>query len=97
MQQAPETMEIAEAEHATRVEHGAVPDDAEAFWSDVFVHQGGLPWRRFVQSGACHAAAILVIWAGPAFGPFTTLDHETTRVHTCPGNLLHAFRVFAAD
>ncbi|MFY9741272.1 MAG: energy transducer TonB [Candidatus Sulfotelmatobacter sp.] len=65
MQQAPETMEIAEAEHATRVEHGAVPDDAEAFWSDVFVHQGGLPWRRFVQSGACHAAAILVIWAGP--------------------------------
>ncbi|MGC1370532.1 MAG: TonB family protein [Candidatus Sulfotelmatobacter sp.] len=64
MQQAPETTEIAEAEHATRVEDSAVADDAAAFWSDVFVHHGGLPWRRFVQSGACHAVAILVIWAG---------------------------------
>jgi TonB family protein len=40
--------------------------NAEDFWSDVFVH-GGLPWWRFLQSGAYHAAAILMIWAGSRF------------------------------
>jgi TonB family protein len=34
-----------------------------AFWPDVFVDRG-LPWRRFLQSGACHVLALAVIWAG---------------------------------
>jgi TonB family protein len=34
-----------------------------AFWSDVFVNRG-LPWHRFLQSGACHLLALAMIWAG---------------------------------
>jgi TonB family protein len=34
-----------------------------AFWPDVFVDRG-LPWRRFLQSGACHILALAMIWAG---------------------------------
>jgi TonB family protein len=34
-----------------------------AFWPDVFVDRG-LPWRRFLQSGACHVLALTLIWAG---------------------------------
>jgi TonB family protein len=37
-----------------------------AFWPDVFVDRG-LPWRRFLQSGACHVLALAVIWAGSRF------------------------------
>lgn len=37
-----------------------------AFWVDVFVERG-LPWRRLLQSGACHILAIAVIWAGSRF------------------------------
>ena len=48
-------------------EQSAVTHDDEAFWSDVFVRQGGLSWRRFLQSGACHLAVILVIWVGSRF------------------------------
>ena len=36
------------------------------FWTDVFV-DGGLPWRRFLQSGAYHVLALIVIWAGSRF------------------------------
>jgi TonB family protein len=32
------------------------------FWPDVFVDRG-LPWRRFLQSGAFHVLAIALIWA----------------------------------
>src|ERR1700730_17237997 len=37
-----------------------------AFWPDVFVDHG-LPWRRFLQSGACHVLALTVAWAGSRF------------------------------
>jgi TonB family protein len=37
-----------------------------AFWSDVFVDRG-LPWRRFLQSGAYHVLALAMIWAGSRF------------------------------
>ncbi len=33
------------------------------FWTDVFVDRG-LPWRRFLQSGAYHVLALAMIWAG---------------------------------
>ena len=33
------------------------------FWPDVFVDRG-LPWRRFLQSGACHVLVLAIIWAG---------------------------------
>jgi hypothetical protein len=33
------------------------------FWPDVFVERR-LPWRRFVESGACHVLALALIWAG---------------------------------
>ena len=33
------------------------------FWPDVFVDRG-LPWRRFVQSGAYHVLVLAMIWAG---------------------------------
>src|SRR5271166_2823123 len=36
------------------------------FWPDVFV-ESGLPWRRFLQSGAYHVLALAVIWAGSRF------------------------------
>jgi TonB family protein len=36
---------------------------AAAFWPDVFV-DSRLPWRRFLQSGAYHILALVVIWAG---------------------------------
>lgn len=36
------------------------------FWSDVFVERG-LPWRRFLQSGAYHAVALALIWAVSRF------------------------------
>ncbi len=37
-----------------------------AFWSDVFVDRG-LPWSRFLQSGAYHILALVLIWAGSRF------------------------------
>src|SRR5258708_7047815 len=37
-----------------------------AFWPDVFVDRG-LPWRRFLQSGAYHILALALIWAGSRF------------------------------
>jgi TonB family protein len=37
-----------------------------AFWPDVFVHRG-LPWGRFLQSGAYHILALALIWAGARF------------------------------
>jgi TonB family protein len=36
------------------------------FWADVFVDPG-LPWHRFLQSGAYHVLALAVIWAGSRF------------------------------
>ena len=36
------------------------------FWPDVFVARG-LPWRRFVESGACHLLALTLIWAASRF------------------------------
>jgi TonB family protein len=36
------------------------------FWPDVFVDRG-LPWRRFLQSGAYHVFALALIWAGSRF------------------------------
>src|SRR5271166_585653 len=36
------------------------------FWPDVFVERP-LPWRRFFESGAFHAIAIAMIWAGSRF------------------------------
>jgi TonB family protein len=38
------------------------PSEA-TFWTDVFVDRG-LPWRRFLQSGAYHVLALAMIWAG---------------------------------
>jgi TonB family protein len=40
-----------------------VEGDAAAFWPDVFVERR-LPWLQFLQSGAYHVLAILMIWAG---------------------------------
>ena len=37
-----------------------------AFWPDVFVNHE-LPWRRFLESGAYHVLALVVIWAGSRF------------------------------
>jgi TonB family protein len=34
-----------------------------AFWSDVFIDRE-LPWRRFLQSVACHVLALAAIWGG---------------------------------
>ncbi len=36
------------------------------FWPDVFVERG-LPWGRFLQSGAYHVLALALIWAGSRF------------------------------
>jgi TonB family protein len=36
------------------------------FWPDVFVSRG-LPWRRFVESGAYHVLALTLIWAASTF------------------------------
>jgi TonB family protein len=47
-----------------------------AFWPDVFVDRK-LPWRRFLQSGAYHALALAVIWAGSRF--LALQPHATTR------------------
>src|ERR1039458_10421101 len=33
------------------------------FWPDVFVDRG-LPWRRFLESGAGHVLALVAIWMG---------------------------------
>lgn len=33
------------------------------FWPDVFVDRG-LPWPRFLESGACHVLTLAVIWMG---------------------------------
>ena len=37
-----------------------------AFWPDVFVDRG-LPWGRFLQSGAYHILVLATIWAGSQF------------------------------
>src|SRR5712691_7647492 len=37
-----------------------------AFWPDVFVDRG-LPWERFLQSGAYHILVLATIWAGSRF------------------------------
>src|ERR1022692_3955504 len=47
-----------------------------AFWPDVFVDRG-LPWRRFLQSGACHVLALSLIWAGSRF--LALQPHSVTR------------------
>jgi TonB family protein len=39
------------------------PQSLATFWPDVFVDRG-VPWLRFLQSGACHVFALAVIWAG---------------------------------
>ncbi|MGA8763941.1 MAG: TonB family protein [Candidatus Sulfotelmatobacter sp.] len=36
------------------------------FWPDVFVTRG-VPWRRFFQSGACHALAFALVWLASGF------------------------------
>src|SRR5260370_13956513 len=46
---------------AVRLESAPAP-----FWPDVFVDRG-LPWRRFLQSGAYHILALALIWAGSRF------------------------------
>ncbi len=46
------------------------------FWSDVFVDRG-LPWRRFLQSGAYHVLALALIWAGSRF--LALQPHSTAR------------------
>jgi TonB family protein len=51
------------------------------FWSDVFVDRG-LPWNRFLQSGAYHVLALALIWAGSRFlalQPHATV--QTTLTH----------------
>jgi TonB family protein len=37
-----------------------------AFWPDVFVDRP-LPWRRFLESAACHVLALAAIWLGSRF------------------------------
>jgi TonB family protein len=39
---------------------------AAAFWADVFVDRR-LPWRRFLESGACHVLALVAIWLASRF------------------------------
>jgi TonB family protein len=51
-----------------------------AFWPDVFVDRG-LPWRRFLQSGAYHVLALALIWAGSRF---LALQPHTTTQPTFP-------------
>src|SRR5258708_4095477 len=46
---------------AVRLESAPAP-----FWPDVFVDRG-LPWRRFLQSGAYHILALALIWAASRF------------------------------
>ena len=43
-----------------------VESASAVFWPDVFVDRG-LPWRRFLQSGAYHVLALALIWAGSRF------------------------------
>lgn len=38
------------------------------FWGDVFV-QSRLPWLKFLQSGALHAAVILMLWGSARLWP----------------------------
>jgi TonB family protein len=59
-----------------------------AFWPDVFVDRG-LPWRRFLQSGAYHVLALALIWAGSRFlalqphsGPRPTFTHSDVVYYT---------------
>jgi protein TonB len=59
-----------------------------AFWPDVFVDRQ-LPWRRFLQSGAYHAMALAVIWAGSRFlalqphaTPLPTFTHADVVYYT---------------
>src|ERR1700746_3461491 len=51
-----------------RSETGALPlqSPPATFWPDVFVDRG-LPWLRFLQSGAYHVLALALIWAGSHF------------------------------
>jgi TonB family protein len=58
------------------------------FWPDVFVARG-LPWRRFVESGACHVLLLALIWAGSRFLVFepqavsrAALTHEDVITYT---------------
>ena len=61
------------------------------FWPDVFVDRG-LPWRRFLESGACHVVVLAVIWAGSRFLALQphhglgSLSHTPTSFTTRPRN-----------
>src|ERR1700726_3857178 len=46
------------------------------FWHEVFVDRG-LPWRRFLQSGAYHVLALAMIWAGSRL--LALQPHSATR------------------
>lgn len=63
-----------------RNERAAGESSSAAFWSDVFVDRG-LPWSRFLQSGAYHVLAIVLIWAGSRFlalQPHATVQPTST-------------------
>ena len=58
------------------------------FWPDVFVDRG-LPWNRFVESGACHVLALALIWMGsrllalqPHSAPRPTFTHAEVVYYT---------------
>ncbi len=46
------------------------------FWHDVFVDRG-LPWHRFLQSGAFHVLTLAAIWAGSRL--FALQPHATAQ------------------
>jgi len=59
-----------------------------SFWPDVFVTRG-LPWRRFVESGAYHVLALALIWLVSGFlalqpqaVPRATLAHDEVIYYT---------------
>ncbi len=48
----------------TFTDHQSEDQESEStFWPDVFVDRG-LPWRRLLESGACHVLVLAMIWAG---------------------------------
>src|SRR5271166_4149363 len=59
-----------------------------AFWPDVFVDRG-LPWRRFLESGACHVLTLALIWMGsrllalqPRLAPQPAFTHADVVYYT---------------
>jgi TonB family protein len=68
-----------------RPETGPLPIESApaAFWPDVFVDRR-LPWRRFLQSAACHVLALSMIWAGSrllAWQPHSVARPELTHTN----------------